>query len=186
MEASLRASAVDVRELPLNIGYVRQLLKREFTGSKVLDALRFRLETHLSDPMQDPLSAQVWAAYLELPKKIKTPCTILDAGCMSGFLYHHLKRHLTDFTYVGVDRWEEALEVGREFAPEVEFIHGDIENGYFGQFDYVVCSNIPWQTGDRKKAFDNLYRQTRRALFFIHPGNVIETLERTTANTPDA
>jgi SAM-dependent methyltransferase len=170
----------------MDIQSVRMFLKKNFHGPEVIEALRFRLKTHLEDPTQDPLSNQVWLGYQELPKIIKTPCSILDAGCMSGFLYHHLKKHLTDFTYTGIDKWEEALQVGREFAPGIEFKAGNLETDYFGQFDYVVCSNMPWQAVDRLKAQKNLGRQAERALIFIHPGNVVEQFERTTADTPDA
>jgi SAM-dependent methyltransferase len=170
----------------MDIQSVRMFLKKNFDGEEAKEALRFRLRTHLQDPRLDPLSNQVWGAYQQLPELIKTPCTILDAGCMSGFLYHHLKRHMKDFTYTGVDRWKEALEVGREFAPGVEFIQGDLETGDFGRFDYVICSNIPWHKGNCEKASDNLWRQTRKMMIFIHPGNRLDRFERTTADTPDA
>jgi SAM-dependent methyltransferase len=170
----------------LDIQQVRKFLKKNFHGPEVLEALRFRLMVHLEDPTQDPLSNQVWLGYQELSKLIKPPCSILDAGCMSGFLYHHLKKSLTDFTYVGVDRWEEALEVAREFAPDVEFRPGNLETDFFGYYDYVVCSNIPWQACNKEKAVENLSRQARKMLIFIHPGNVVETFERTANNPPDA
>ena len=130
----------------MDIQEVRAFLKKNFDGPEVIEALRFRLQTHLEDPTLDPLSNQVWPAYLELPRHIEEPFTILDAGCMSGFLYHHLKKYFKDFTYTGVDRWKEALEVGREFAPEATFIQSDfLKDDIPGQFDYVVCSNIPFK-----------------------------------------
>jgi SAM-dependent methyltransferase len=170
----------------VDIQSVRLFLKKNFDGEEVLEALRFRLRLHLQDPTQDPLSNQVWLGYQELPKIIKTPCSILDAGCMSGFLYHHLKKHITDYTYTGVDRWDAALQVAKEFAPEVEFVKGNLETDFFGYFDYVICSNIPWQVGDKNKAVENLLKQTRKELIFIHPGNVVERFERSTRNPPDA
>lgn len=170
----------------MNIGEVRKLLKRKFEGEDVLEALRFRLKLHLEDPTQDPLSHQVWLGYQELPKILQTPCSILDAGCMSGFLYHYLKKNIQDFQYVGVDRWPAALQVAKEFAPHVDFRLGNLETDYFGLFDYVVCSNIPWHAADKNKAFENLFKQSDRRLIFIHPGNWVEQFERTTGNPSDA
>lgn len=170
----------------MNIEEARKILKRELRGPRAIEALRFRLQTHLDDPKKDPLSRQVWGGYKRFPSMLETPCTILDAGCMSGFMYHHLKKRLKDFTYTGIDRWEAALEVGREFAPEVDFRLGDLATDYFGEFDYVVCSNIPWTRELKQIAFENLLRQAKRKLIFIHPLNIIEQFERTSGNTPDA
>ena len=170
----------------MEIESVRQFLKRNFDGPEVVEALRFRLETHLDDPTRDPLSAQVWNAYLELPKHLNPPFTLLDAGCMSGFLYHHLKRYF-DFTYTGVDRWPEALQVGREFAPHITFIEGDFIEGKFGEFDYVVCSNIPWKGNEQyNRAIQNLLSQARRGLFMINPNAEILLFERTPGSLGNA
>src|SRR3990167_3792381 len=129
-----------------DIRATRLFLKQNFDGPEVVKALRFRLETHLNDPTLDPLSNQVWAAYLKLPDLLKEPFSILDAGCMSGFLYHHLKKYFKDFTYTGIDRWPEALQVGRGYAPEARFIEGDfLKHELGGLYDYVVCSNIPFR-----------------------------------------
>ena len=171
----------------MNIEEVRQLLKRKFEGPDVLAALRFRLETHLSEPMRDPLSAQVWDSYLKLPHLLKEPFTLLDAGCMSGFLYHHLKRYFTDFTYVGVDKWPEALQVAREYAPEATFIQGDMMSEKFGEFDYVVCSNIPWKSAEQcTDTIRRLAKQANHAVFLILPNTEIAIFERTPASPGNA
>ena len=185
MGASLPGSPSVFGLLQVNIEEARKILKRHSHGPQVLEALRFRLALQLADPKKDPMMNQVWDAYKVLPSMIKTPCSILDAGCMSGFLYHYLKKRINDFTYTGVDRWEEALQVGREYAPELDFRRGDLETDYFGQFDYVICSNIPWQAGNKQAAFENLLMQAK-TLIFIHPLNVVEKFERATGNTPDA
>ena len=151
--------------------------------------MRFRLETHLQDPTLDPLSNQVWAGYLKLPQLLKEPFSILDAGCMSGFLYHHLKRYFSDFTYTGIDRWPEALEVGREFAPEVKFILGDfMTHDNLGLHDYVVCSNIPFKAGEAQRAIEGLMPCAVRKLIMIYPGSKVQIFDwnsRSTFHTLD-
>jgi SAM-dependent methyltransferase len=171
----------------MNIEEVRQLLKRKFEGPDVLEALRFRLEVHLEDPTRDPLSAQVWAAYLELPSLLKEPFTLLDAGCMSGFLYHHLKRYFNDFTYVGMDRWPQALQIGKEYAPGVKFIEADFTQDSIGEFDYIVLSNIPWKSKEHyQTAIDNLLPQVKRSLIVMPPNSSMVIFERTPGSTGGA
>lgn len=147
---------------------MRRLLKAHTEGPKVINALRFRLALHLEDPDLDPLSSQVWPAYKKLLEYLKPPFSLLDAGCMSGFLYHHLKRTFGEFQYTGVDIWREALQVGRENA-SVKFIEADMRYGSFEPHDYVVVSNIPFPYGEVNHAVDNLLRFTNRALFLIYP-----------------
>lgn len=164
----------------MEIEEVRQFLKKNFDGPEVVKALTFRLETHLKDPTLDPLSNQVWGAYQQLSNVLREPFSLLDAGCMSGFLYHHLKKSFNDFTYTGMDRWAEALEVGKTFAPEVSFVKRDFMNDSLDdiqQHDYVVCSNIPFINGDEAKALENLAPLARRSLIMIHPGSRMQIFE---------
>jgi len=158
----------------MNIQEVRMFLKQNFDGPEVVKALKFRLETHLSDPTLDPLVAQVWPAYNQLPQLLRAPFTLLDAGCMSGFLYHFLQQHFTDFKYTGYDRWPEALEVGREFAPGVEFVQKDfLLDPIEGSWDYVVCSNIPFKGLEEYQAIEQLRPHARIGLLMIYPNSRI-------------
>lgn len=150
---------------------VEQYLKRNYSGESVVRALRRRLEIHLSDPKQDNLSRRVWKAYNKLPELVEEPFSILDAGCMSGFLYHTLKRRGLNFSYVGLDRWPEAIRVAREMAPEATFVEGDLM-GAAGEYDYVWCSNLPWRGDDDAAAVRHLSGLARKALIFVTvPGN---------------
>lgn len=165
-------------ETPDEIERIRQFLKRNFEGEEVKEALRKRIRIHLEDPTKDPLSAQVWTAYQKLPEILEEPFSILDAGCMSGFLYHHLKRHKKDFEYTGIDRWEEALEVAREYAPGVKFLKADLLTFNEGMYDYVWCSNIPWKANEWELAAKNLARLARRAVIFAYPNQPMEVAWR--------
>lgn len=160
-----------VPEYLRDIQATRFFLKKNLDGPEVVKALRFRLETHLKDPTLDPLSNQVWAAYQKLPSILEEPFSFLDCGCMSGFMYHHLKKYFKDFTYTGVDRWPEALQVGREFAPEATFIQADFETERVsGSYDYVLISNIPFLTQrDVDGAVFKMLQNARRMLFLIQP-----------------
>ena len=183
-----RGDSADVREgmedYLTDIAATRLFLKKNFGGPEVVKALRFRLETHLKDPTLDPLSNQVWAAYQRLPELLEEPFSILDAGCMSGFLYHHLKKHKKDFTYVGMDRWPEAIEVAREYAPEVKFLVGDFLKDELGSlYDYVVCSNIPFKGHELSIAIAALVPCAKRKMILISPNSEIDLLEWTPRGT---
>lgn len=171
-----------------DIESIRAFLKKNFDGPLVVEALKARLRSHLEDPMVDPLSRQVWPGYLKLPEILKEPFSLLDAGCMSGFLYHHLKKYFKDFTYVGVDKWPEALEVGREFAPGVRFYEGDfLKEGPDEDYDYIVLSNIAFSTIQANQAISNLAPRARRSLIVINPNGQIIAVSalKSSRNTAD-
>lgn len=151
---------------------VRQLLKRKFEGKDVLEALRQRFRFHLEDPLQDPLSRQVWPAYVELRSIVGDSFSILDAGCMSGFLYQCLKDK--DVRYTGIDRWPEAIQVGKEFEPHLDLRVADFLTFHEGQYDFVWCSNIPWRGNDFEIAKRNLLPLAKRMLIFAHPNQPLE------------
>lgn len=153
---------------------IRSLLKHGREGPEVIAALRRRLEIHLVDPMMDPLSRQVWEAYLKLPDMLEEPFSILDAGCLSGFLYHHLKRYKKDFTYTGIDVWPAAIMVAKEYAPGVDFRIADFLSFSDKPFDYVWCCNIKWDGSSLARARKNLIPLAKKKCIFVHPGSVIE------------
>ena len=124
--------------------------------------------------MMDPLSRQVWDAYLKLPKLLEEPFSILDAGCLCGFLNHHLKKHKKDYTYTGIDKWAEAIEVGLEFAPLADLRVADFLTFGGEQFDYVWCCNIKWDADSLQQAKKNLIPLARRACIFVHPGSQMD------------
>lgn len=155
-------------ETPAEIEKIRQFLKKNF-GPEAKPYLRRRLQIHLEDPAQDPLSAQVWDSYNQVLPLLKEPFSILDCGCMSGFFYHHLKKHKKDFQYTGIDRWREAIEVGKEFAPEADLRVADFLTFHGGVFDYIWVSNIPWSGNQFELARMNLTPLARRALIVAHP-----------------
>lgn len=158
----------------VEIERVRQLLKRKFDGEEVKEALRQRFRFHLEDPLQDPLSRQVWGAYQKLIPIVGESFSILDCGCMSGFLYQHLKKHVKDFRYTGIDRWREAIEVGKEFEPQLDLRVADFMTFNEGKYDFVWCSNIPWRGNEFEIAKRNLLPLAKRLLIFAHPGDNLE------------
>ena len=126
------------------------------------------------DPTLDPLSNQVWKAYLKLPGMLEEPFTILDAGCMSAFLYHHLSRYKKDFVYTGIDAWPEAIMVGKEAAPGLDLRVCNLFEFGGETFDYVVCSNLKWEGDNLRRAREHLIPMARRKCIFIHPGSEID------------
>jgi SAM-dependent methyltransferase len=152
---------------------VRWFLKSNTKGPKVEEALRERIGFHLKDPALDPLLRQVWDSYQDVLQHLEEPFTILDAGCMTGFFYHHLKKNKKDFKYTGIDVWPEAIKIAKEFATGVDFRFGDFRN-FNEQFDYVWCSNIRWMGNDLELAKKNLSGLARRKLIFANAGQELE------------
>ena len=127
--------------------------------------------------MLDPMLRQCWSGYLQLPTMLDEPFTLLDAGCMCAFLYHHLKKYFTRFTYTGMDRWKEALVVAHEIAPEIELIEADMFEAKLKQdYDYIVISNIGFKKAQGAQLALKYACHARRNLIFIEPDGKIITL----------
>ena len=98
---------------------------------------------------------------------------------MCGFLCHWLALHFTRFSYTGVDRLPEALNVAREHFPRASFIEADFSLGEFPEHDYVVLSNVPFQSANEiTSAISNLLPVMRRRFFLIRPNSDVEVIER--------
>lgn len=156
-----------------------QYLKENFEGPAVVQALRIRAAIHFLDPALDPLSERMLEAYGRFRDMLPEGCSVLDAGCMSGYLNHFLRQERQDFTYVGLDSWDEALQVAREFQPGIDVRKCDIlkdelpkfsvwPNGQrIAGFDYVWCSNIVFD--DPQAVVNKLLPLARRALVIAQP-----------------
>ena len=135
---------------------------------------------HYLKPELDALSARMLKPYAVLRDTVSEPFSLLDAGCMCGYLNHFLRQKLSRFTYVGIDKWEEALQVAREFQPgidvrECDLLTGDLpkfswtpQSRQLAGFDYVWCSNIAWN-GNEEAIVKRLLPLARRACFFAQP-----------------
>ena len=165
--------------LTIDVGAVEQFLKKVQHGPEALKALRYRTGVHYLNPNLDRLSARMLKAYERLCEIVTEPFSILDAGCMAGYLRHFMQLRLKNFTYVGLDCWDEALEVAREFQPDIDVrkcdllrdeipysftLQGRVDRG----FDYVWCSNINWGKHDQT-IVEKLVPIARRACFFAQP-----------------
>jgi SAM-dependent methyltransferase len=153
--------SIDVRALEL-------FLKKYQRGPDVVEALRYRTAIHWLNPELDRLSSRMIPAYEKLCELVEWPFNLLDAGCMTGYLKHFMLQRVKPFVYVGMDSWEEALTVAKEFDPLIEVHQKDILNDPIeGQWDYVWCSNIRWE--DPKQIVDKLVPLATRACFFAQP-----------------
>ena len=136
----MSALAIDVKDL-------EQFLKNVQHGPQALKALKLRTASHWIDPSLDRLSSRMLPAYDRLCEMVHKPFHILDVGCMCGYLWHHMKKRLGNtFRYVGVDDWDEALVIARDFQPEIEVHKCNVLTDELpkmeGGWDYVWCSNI--------------------------------------------
>lgn len=163
----------------IDINGLVQYLKKNHEGPTVVEMLRLRAAIHFLKPELDPLSERMLEAYSVFRDMIEEPCSILDAGCMSGYLNHFLRQKKRNFTYVGIDSWDEALTVAREFQPGIDVRKCDIlkdelpefcewPNGRHARgFDYVWCSNIVFD--EPEKVVEKLLPLARRALVIAQP-----------------
>jgi SAM-dependent methyltransferase len=164
---------IDVRALEL-------FLKKVQHGPEALKALRYRTGVHWLNPSLDRLSSRMLVAYDKLCTLVQPPFSILDAGCMAGFLRHFMQLRVKDFAYVGLDSWDEALEVAREFQPDIDVRKCDLLNDEIPEFsagvnghvrpgwDYVWCSNINWGK-NADSIVEKLVPLARRSCFFAQP-----------------
>lgn len=165
--------------LQIDVDLLVKYLKTHSQGQEVVEALRHRAAIHFLNPKLDPLSSRMLQAYKWFADYIAPQTSVLDAGCMSGFLNHYMRQTRLDFTYVGLDSWEEALTVAREFQPGIDVRKCDILKDELPEFslwpngrqvkgfDYVWCSNIVFD--EPQTVVDKLLPVARRALVIAQP-----------------
>jgi SAM-dependent methyltransferase len=83
---------------------------------------------------------------------------VLDLGCGTG----ELLKELNPVYGVGVDLSKEMIKEAKEKHPELEFIHGDLEDPELisslnGPFDYIILSDTIGYLDDCEVAFSNLH-----------------------------
>lgn len=168
-------------EATIPVGVVRDLekfLKHNQHGPDALNALRLRVASHWLDPTVDRLSSRMLRAYDKFCEIVSAEngrrgFHVLDAGCMCGYLKHHMELKLGRvFRYVGVDMWEEALTVAKEWQPDIEVHLKDILKDelprpeWSERWDYVWLSNINF--ADPETVIQRL-APTGRQLFIAQP-----------------
>ena len=88
---------------------------------------------------------------------------VLDVGCYTGFLYHYLGKPAG---YTGVDTWQEAIDVAREFAPEADFrvLDGlEVKETY----DVIWSSQILWNRGAGPRDAIEKLRKIAKTLIMV-------------------
>ena len=83
---------------------------------------------------------------------------ILDLGCGTGDLLKALEPSYG----VGIELSEKMVDVAKKKYPQLEFIHGDLEDSEFissleGPFDYIILSDTIGYLDDCELAFSNLH-----------------------------
>ena len=157
---------------------IDKFLKLNQSGPLVEDALRIRTMIHWIDPKIDRQGARMLPVYTELLGHIEWPFSILDVGCMCGWLKHFLLRHFeTPIHYVGIDKWPEALKVAKEFDPLIDVslkdiledeIPGPYGEGFTDQYRYTWCSNINFGK-NAPKVIEKMMAHTEETAFFGMP-----------------
>ena len=161
--------------ISIDIAGIEHFLKRNNSGDDVKEALRWRTMIHWMRPEMDRLSGRMLPVYKELIGHLEWPFSILDAGCMCGWLKHFIERHNNGhFNYVGMDIWKEALEVAVEFDPYIRVEQGSIltdkpplplGEGFSDKYSYTWCSNIQFGK-DAPKVIENMMAVTEKFAFF--------------------
>jgi SAM-dependent methyltransferase len=97
---------------------------------------------------------------LEIPVR-----RILDAGCGLGWMRRPLVRAFPDAEYVG-------LEISEHLCSRMGWIQGSLTSYRpRGGFDLIICHDVMQYLDEReaKRAFDNLAKWCRGALYFHAP-----------------
>ena len=162
---------IDVRAIEL-------FLKKHQEGEDVKEALRWRTMIHWLKPEADRLSGRMLPVYKELIGHLEWPFSILDVGCMAGWLKHFIAPHFEKpFNYVGIDQWQEALDVAKEFDPYIEVykkdiltdeILGPLGADFDARYKYTWCSNIQFGA-DAPKVIQKMMDITEKYAFFGMP-----------------
>lgn len=164
--------------IQIDVAALEQFLKRNFEGDDVRHALRYRTMVHWLHPEADRLSARMLPVYTELMGHIEWPFSILDVGCMTGWLKHFIAQRIQKpFQYVGMDMWQEALDVAKEFDPYIDVrklniledeIPGPLGDGFEPKYTYTWCSNIQFGK-NAPKVIQKMMDSTRVKAFFGMP-----------------
>src|SRR4051812_24028431 len=89
---------------------------------------------------------------------------VLDAGCGTGGLLAHLRRHRPDWRLTGLDLIPLACELSRSrCGPDVEIVQGSVTALPFAdaQFDAVVSNDVISQIDDPQAALAEFRRVVR-------------------------
>jgi glutathione S-transferase len=111
-----------------NIANIVQYLKDQYPQNTywVRNALHYRTAAHWIEPTIDPMIRQVLPAYELLAEKLDQNdggTYMVDLCCMCGYLLHFLRQRMKKpiHNYVGIDKWEAAIDIARTWHPRVAF-----------------------------------------------------------------
>ncbi len=154
--------------ITIDVALVEQYLKKYSEGPDVEVALKCRTLSHWLDPNLDKMTRRMIPAYTKLCELVEYPFNILDAGCMCGFLKHFMEQRIRkSFRYIGVDMWQEALNVAKDMCPTIEVYKMNILEDRLMDVDYIWCSNIYF--ADPRKVITTLVPYAQKAAFFAMP-----------------
>lgn len=164
--------------ISINVKGLERFLKENQTGDGVKEALRYRTMIHWLRPELDRLSNRMLPVYKELTRHLEWPFSILDVGCMCGWLKHFVWLELgKPLNYTGIDVWDEALEVARQFDPDIKVhkadiltddIPGPLGEGFTKTYNYTVCNNIQFGPA-APTVIERMMAITSNAAFFGMP-----------------
>ena len=99
--------------------------------------------------------------------------TLLDAGCLGGFMFEWIREN-RKYDYYGVDNWTEAIRTAHKIFPddkhrfwEADILRADL---WPWTFDVIWCAQIVQSDNAACEMWERLLPLANEALIFAHPG----------------
>lgn len=109
-------------------------------------------------------------AVLELIKKSgKTPKSILDVGCASGWFLSKIAERYPDADCTGIDVYKEAIDYGKKEYKNLRLRYHDGHKIPFrdGSFDLIICTEVLEHVVDPGKVLEEIKRVQSRDGFSV-------------------
>ena len=105
---------------------------------------------------------------------------LLDVGCSTGIISHHLSKHFNNVTGIDIDLPAVTFAVEKFKSDNLSFIQSDSMNILLpdDQFDVVICAQVYEHVPDAVRMMDEIYRILKPGgVCYFAAGNRVQLIE---------